>query len=61
MNTLRLKQLIFGCLCFLMLAIFALSLGAQTQPTDEDQLIHLPIIQSEPETSGTIPTRTPAP
>ena len=61
MKTFSLKHLIFGCLCLLILAVFALSLNAQTAPSDGDQFIHLPIIQSPEETGGTIPTRTPVP
>ena len=63
MNTYRLKHLIFGCLCLLILAIFALSLGAESSSAGaDDQFIHLPIIVApEEETGGTIPTRTPIP
>lgn len=60
MNTYRVKQLVLGCLFLWTLALFALSISAQT-PSEGDQFIYLPIIVAEEETVGTIPTRTPTP
>lgn len=62
MNTLSLKHLIWGCLCLLLFAVFALSISAQTLPEEGDQFVYLPIIQVEEEdVGGTVPTRTPTP